>query len=254
MTRRQRIWRIVRIVWVTLGVSSVLALFWGVGAAGLPENTFVSDARVEIVRATDTIDFRPRPDDAARAGLLFFPGALVNPDAYAPMARALAERGHRVVIVKLPFRFAPTAAYEEMAFQTVRETMAAAPRRWVVGGHSRGGMIATRFAAGHPSLLAGLALVGTTHPRELNLAWLDVPVLKIFGSQDGVATADDVRRYAPNLPSSTTFVEIEGGNHRQFGYYRFQLMDRRARIPLDVQQAQLIEALAAFLVRIEAQP
>lgn len=255
MTSGRRIWRVVRIVWVTLGVASVFALFWGVGASGLPDNTFVSDERVEMVQGTDTIDFRPRPDDPSRAGLVFFPGALVSPDAYAPMARTLAEHGHRAVIVRLPFRMAPTPSYEEMAFQTARQTMAAAaPRPWVVGGHSRGGMLATRFAAGDPGRVAGLALVATTHPREVNLSWLTMPVLKVYGSHDGLATPAEVRRYAPNLPADTTLVEVEGGNHRNFGYYRFQLMDGRAGIPRDAQQARLIEALLALFERVQAQP
>ena len=256
VSRRRRIWRVVRIVWATLGVSSVFALLWGVSAAGLPENTFVSDDRVEIVRGQDIISFRPRPDDPARMGLIFFPGAMVEPDAYAPMARRLAEAGHRVAIVRLPFRTAPTPAYEEMVFQSARDTMAASPGRWAVGGHSRGGMLATRFAAGHAASIAGLALVGTTHPRERNLSALPatLPVLKVFGSRDGVATPEDVRRYASNLPPHTTFVEIEGGNHRQFGYYRYQLMDGRAAIDREAQQRQLIEALLVLLRRPEARP
>jgi pimeloyl-ACP methyl ester carboxylesterase len=240
---------VVRIVWVTLGVSSVVALFWGVSAAGLPPGTLVSDARVEIVRGTDTINFRPRPDDPARTGLIFFPGAMVQPEAYAPMARRIAEAGHPVVIVKLPFRLAPTPAYEEMVFSTARETMAASERRWAVGGHSRGGMLATLFANSYPERIAGLALVGTTHPREISLAQLpaSVPVVKIFGTRDGVATADDMRRYAGNLPAHTVFVPIEGGNHRQFGYYRYQLMDGRATIDREEQQRQLVQALLQVL-------
>src|SRR5688500_16107180 len=130
---RRRVWRIVRIVWITLGIGSVFLMWFGMRAAGLPPGTLTSDGRVEIVRGTETIDFRPRPDDAARAGLIFFPGGMVQPEAYAPMARALAERGHAVVIVRLPFRVAPTPAYQEMTFETARETMRASPRRWVVG-------------------------------------------------------------------------------------------------------------------------
>lgn len=246
---RRRVWRVVRVVWASLGIASLFALWFGVSAAGLPPGTLVSDDRVEIVRGTDTINFRPRPDDPARTGLIFFPGAMVQPEAYAPMARRLAEAGHPVVIVKLPFRLAPTPAYEEMVFATARETMAASARRWAVGGHSRGGMLATRFANSYPERIAGLALVGTTHPRELSLAALppSVPVSKIFGSRDGVATPDDVRRYAGNLPPQTVFVEIEGANHRQFGYYRYQLMDGRATIDREEQQRRLVEALLALL-------
>ncbi|MDQ3169698.1 MAG: alpha/beta hydrolase [Acidobacteriota bacterium] len=251
VSRRRRIWRVVRVVWATLGVASVAALFWGVRATGLPEGTLVSDERVEIVRAQDTISFRPRPDDPARMGLLFFPGALVEPAAYAPMARRLAEAGHRVVIVRLPFRLAPTPAYEEMVFQTARETMAASPGRWAIGGHSRGGKLATRFAAGHAGALAGLALVATTHPRELDLSSLppSVAVMKIFGSEDGLASPEEVRQYASLLPPHTTFVEVRGGDHRQFAYYRYQLMGGRAAIGLREQQDQLIAALLTLLER-----
>lgn len=256
VSRRRRIWRRVRIVWITLGVLSPVVLWWGMNASGVPEGTLVSSETVEIVRAQDSIDFRPRPDDPARAGLLFFPGALVDPEAYAPLARRIAEAGHRVVIVRLPFRMALTPGYEAMAFQTVRQTMAASPRAWAVGGHSRGGLLATKFAAAHPDLISGLALLGTTHPRELNLSGIapDVPVLKVFGSKDGVATPDDMRRYASNLPPHTVFVEIAGGNHRQFGHYRYQLMDGRPGISREEQQRQTAEAMLALLGRIQPQP
>lgn len=254
VSRRRRIWRIVRIVWMTIGALSPIVLWWGMNSSGVPEGTLVSSETVEIVRAQDTIDFRPRPDDTSRAGLMFFPGGLVDPEAYAPMARRLAEAGHRAVIVRLPFRMAPTPGYEQMAFETVRQTMAATTRPWAVGGHSRGGMLATKFAAAFPGSAAGLALVGTTHPQELDLSGLTVPVTKVFGSRDGVATAEDVRRFAPRLPAQTMFVEIAGGNHRQFGYYRYQLMDGRARINREEQQRQLHEALVALLGRIQARP
>lgn len=256
VSRRKRVWRVVRIVWATLGVLSVVALWWGMNSSGVPEGTLVSSETVEIVRAHDTIDFRPRPDDAARAGLMFFPGALVDPEAYTPMARRIAEAGHRVVIVRLPFRMAPTAGYQDMVFQTVRQTMAASPRAWAVGGHSRGGKLATQFAAAHPGGFAGLALVATTHPRELDLSGIpaSIPVSKIFGTRDGVATPDEIRQFAPNLPPHTAFVEVEGGNHRRFGYYRYQLMDGRATIDREEQQRQLVEAVLAILGRIQAQP
>ena len=78
----------------------------------------------------------------------------------------------------------------------MRETMAASPRAWAVGGHSRGGMLAAKFAAAHPDLPSGLVLLGTTHPRELNLSGIPptVPVVKVFGSHDGVATPEDVQK------------------------------------------------------------
>lgn len=251
---RRRIWRVIRIVWVTAGVGAVVAMAYGMSTAPLPPDSLTSDARVEIVQGRESIDFRPRPDDPARVGLIFFPGGLVSAEAYAPMARRIAEQGHPVSIVRLPWRMAPTPAYEEMAFRTARETIAASHHRWAVGGHSRGGMLSTKYVERYREGLAGLILVGTTHPRERDLSWLEVPVLKVYASHDGVATPADVRRYAANLPATATFVEIDGGNHRQFGYYRYQLMDGRATMTRDEQQARLVEAVVGLLQRAQAQP
>ncbi len=249
VSRGRRVWRVVRIVWITLGLASPLVMWWGMSAAGLPPGTLTSDARVEIVRATDTINFRPRPDDPARTGLIFFPGGLVQPEAYAPMARRLAEQGHHVVIVRLPYRLAPTHAYHQFVFATARETLTAPARPWIVGGHSRGGKLAAEFVAEHPASVAGLALIGTTHPREVDLSGLPlcVPVLKIYATRDGVARPEDMDAYRANLPPHTGYREIAGGNHTQFGYYRFQLLDKRPSIDREEQQRQLVDGLLTVL-------
>ena len=246
---RRRVWKIIRIVWVTLGVGSVLAMAFGMTTTGIPEGTFTSDGHVEIVRGTESIDFRPRPDNPGQTGLIFVPGGLVAADAYGPMARRLAAHGHPVSIIRLPFRTAPTPAYQEMAFETARNTMAASPRAWVIGGHSRGAMLATRFAHAGSRPLSGLALVGTTHPREIDLSALGpcVPVLKVSATRDGVARDAESARFRDKLPPHTRFVSIEGGNHTQFGYYRYQLLDRRASIDREAQQRQLVEALLSVL-------
>ena len=249
---RRRVWRIIGVILVGGMVAAALVSWWGMRAAGLPETTFISDTRVEIVRGSESIDFRPRPDDLARAGLIFFPNILVAPEAYAPMARRLAELGHHVVIIRLPFRLAPTHAYHEMVFETARGTLTAAPRPWVIAGHSRGGKFAAEFVAEQPpAAVAGLALVGTTHPREIDLSALPpcVPVLKVSASRDGVARESESARFRHNLPPHTRFISIEGGNHTQFGSYRYQLLDKGASIDRETQQRQLIEALLSVLRR-----
>ena len=246
---RRRAWKWIRIVWVTLGVGSVVVMGFGMTTLELPPGTLTSDDRVEIVRGGESIDFRPRPADPNRTGLIFFPGGLVAAEAYAPMARRLAEQGHPVSIVRLPYRMAPTPAYEQMAFETARETIAASPRPWVLGGHSRGGMLAARFAHGHRDRIAGLALVGTTHPREIDLSDLPlcVPVIKISGTRDGVARQSESQKFRHKLPAHTGYQEIEGGNHTQFGYYRYQLLDKRPTITREAQQRQLVEGLLMVL-------
>jgi pimeloyl-ACP methyl ester carboxylesterase len=57
-------------------------------------------------------------------------------------------------------------------------------RRWVVGGHSRGGAVAARFVHTDPSGVAGLVLIGTSHPRDFSLAQTPVPVTRVHGTRD----------------------------------------------------------------------
>jgi predicted esterase len=246
---RRRVWRVIRIVWIAFGLLVPVVLLLGLEAAYLPPDTLVSDARVEIVLGRETFDFRPRPDDPARTGLLFFPGALVEPEAYAPMARAIAGHGHYVVIIRLPFRLAPTMAYKQLVFETALETMASSPRKWAVGGHSRGGKIAAEFTAAYPDRVAGLALIATTHPRDVNISGLRpcVPVWRILGTRDPIASIRGARENAAMVPPHTRYLEIEGANHRQFGYYRYQLFDRRATISREEQHRRMIEGILTVL-------
>ncbi|NDF52971.1 MAG: alpha/beta hydrolase, partial [Proteobacteria bacterium] len=49
------------------------------------------------------------------------------------------------------------------------------------------------------------------------------------------------------LPVSTRYISIEGGNHNQFGSYRFQANDGTPTISRTEQQRQVVDATVAFL-------
>jgi pimeloyl-ACP methyl ester carboxylesterase len=90
-------------------------------------------------------------------------------------------------------------------------------------------------------------LVGTTHPRDVDLSKLKWPVTKIVGTQDGIAPLEKVEANRHLLPASTRWVRIEGGNHSQFGWYGFQPFDHFATISRDEQHAQLIREIIESL-------
>jgi pimeloyl-ACP methyl ester carboxylesterase len=124
--------------------------------------------------------------------------------------------------------------------------------RWVIAGHSVGGVVTCRIASEHAELLSGIALLGTVHPRDVDLSHLVIPVTKVTATNDGLATSAEVRANAKKLPPQTRWIEIEGGNHSQFGYYGFQLGDNRAAISREVQQAQTVNALLELLDGVAA--
>jgi pimeloyl-ACP methyl ester carboxylesterase len=112
--------------------------------------------------------------------------------------------------------------------------LSGAPERWVLAGHSLGAVVASAIAADslakhsaeQSGNIAGLVLMGTSHPGDVDLSRLTVPVAKLAGTLDGLASPDEVKRNRPLLPEKPRWTWIDGGNHSQFGWYGFQPGDR----------------------------
>jgi dienelactone hydrolase len=177
------------------------------------------------------------PPDPADTGFIFYPGGRVSAQAYAPPLRALAEAGYLGVITPMPFGLAvlsPDAADDVMAAHPEIE-------RWVIGGHSLGGAMAAQYAAGRAEI-AGLVLWAAYPPGGVDLGGHEAQVTSIFATEDGLATVAEIEASAAQLPADTTFVEIDGGNHAQFGWYGEQDGDGQATISRESQQQQVIAA------------
>lgn len=247
-SRRRKAFRLFLAVFWT----AVLSWMWfSMQAHGVDERRLASDGRVEALESAEGLQFLPRRHPEP-VGLVFYPGALVEPDAYAPLAREVAEAGYPVFLVKLPYRLAPRAAHEAEVARRTDDVFASHPevRSWVLGGHSRGGALAAQIAPARQERLAGLLLIGTSHPREDDLSALPLDVTKIFASEDGLASEAEVKEFARLLPPSTHFVRIEGGNHAQFGWYGRQLGDNSAAISRDEQHRQTVAAVLEALRRV----
>jgi predicted alpha/beta-hydrolase family hydrolase len=248
--------RWLRRIWITVGLTATavfvtwsLIAFRASGEARMAE---ISDANVRVERIDGVRRFTPSGRSTKEVGLLFFPGGMVDPTAYAPLAQAVATRGYAAVIVELPRRGAFGGANDPDLLELARDVMrggGANPRSWVIGGHSRGAVVASQLAHERPAGMAGLVLIGTTHPRDVDLSGLNVPVTKLIGTRDGLARLSAVEANRHLLPASTRCVRIDGGNHSQFGWYGFQPGDRLARISASEQQRQMIGAVIAGLDR-----
>jgi hypothetical protein len=257
---RRRIWSVVRRIWISVAITAtVVFVGWSLvayRASAEARQALEADSRVQVStdlggeRHLRSWTFVPRASDGvARAGVIFFPGALVDPVAYAPVVRPVAEAGHTVVLVELTRRGVLGGADDPRVIESARAAMRAHSdvRAWAVAGHSRGGVVASRMAHQHPGEVRGLALIGTSHPRDFSLAELRAPVVKVLGSRDCVAEVEksDANRHL--LPSSTRWLVIEGANHSQFGSYGFQPGDCFATIDRVQQREATVQALLELL-------
>jgi hypothetical protein len=167
------------------------------------------------------IVFQPLVDPKP-TGFIFYPGGLVDPRAYAPQARAIAEKGYPVVIVPMPLNLTVFGA------SRASEVMAEFPdiAQWVIGGHSLGGKMAANFVANHPGAVEGLIFWGAAPTSDdLVAEQTGLIVYSLYGTLDGLTTPAEVLAAAPLLPPGTRFIPIEGGNHAQFGWYSDQSGD-----------------------------
>lgn len=186
MKNGKRTWDRIRRVWATLGILALLGFagwsFVAYRASSDAQMTFISDARVSVTRGEDCWLLAPAATSSLNVGLVFFPGALVEPAAYGPLLRKVALSGYPVLLIELPRRGAFGGAdggevigRAQRAMQAVTSVSA-----WVVAGHSRGGVAAARFVReGRSEGIRGLVLVGTSHPRDFSLAEVTLPVTKI---------------------------------------------------------------------------
>jgi pimeloyl-ACP methyl ester carboxylesterase len=255
MSRRQ-LWRYVQRIWITLGLSATVVFAgWSLIAYRASSEAQVairSDSTVDVRHDDGTWSFIPRLTPANKVAFVFFPGALVSPVAYAPLLRATAAAGYPSYIVELPRRGAFGGANDPEVGQRFDRLLAqsSTPRRWVIAGHSRGGVVASQFAAERRAGFSGLVLIGTSHPRDVDLSGLTVPVIKIVGTRDGLASPGEVEGNRAKLPASTRWVWVDGGNHSQFGWYGFQPGDRRATIAAPAQRATMIRTVREALTLV----
>ena len=246
--------KIIRSVWITFGVLFSLWMVNSFRAQGFDQTILESDQTIIVEKTDQYIHFQPTQSQQP-AAFIFLPGGMVAPEAYAPMSRTISEHGFNVFILKLPFGSAPLDSQEADVMRHALEIIDSntSLQYWIVGGHSRGAAIASRFASLHGESLDGLVLIGTSHPKEdaFDLSNTNLSVTKIYATNDGLASTDEVEANARYLPDDTKWVLIEGGNHSQFGYYGSQLGDNAANISRERQQELTIEAILSALRSIQ---
>lgn len=148
------------------------------------------DTALAAMEPTDTVAVRRLEDgDIAfvpgdpRVGIVFYPGGKVQAEAYAPLMQDLADRGFLCVIVCMPFNL---AVLDANGADGVQERFPAV-RRWILMGHSLGGVMAAGYLDGRAQSWDGLVLLGAYSTADLSDD--GVTVLSSRGIRTGCWTA-----------------------------------------------------------------
>ena len=194
-------------------------------------------ADIAVEKKGNTLAFIP---EDAETGLIFYPGGKVEYSAYAPLMRALADNGVLGVLVRMPLNL---AVLDVNAAKGIPEQYPKI-KHWYIGGHSLGGSMAASHAAKNASAYDGLVLLASYSTADLRASGL--PVISIFGSEDGVLNMEKYAEYRRNLPAAFEEHIIEGGCHAGFGSYGPQDGDGVPTITGVEQIAETARLLTAF--------
>lgn len=171
--------------------------------------------------------------------VIFYPGALVEPKSYSIWAKKVAQAGYSVYIVRFPLDLAVLKT--NMANQVSKNN------GYVIGGHSLGGTMASRYAHNNPKNLKGVFFLASYPEKKGDLRKTKVPVLSITASNDGVLKWKNYNKAKKLLPSNTLYEQISGGNHAGFGSYGKQSGDKSASISNQKQQNIVSKLLINWL-------
>jgi len=176
-------------------------------------------------------------------GLIFYPGGLVEPTAYAPILHKIAKNGVLVIITPMPLNL---AILNTGAANAVIE---AYPQisNWILAGHSLGGASAAIFAENNPGTLDAIVFWDSYPPDSADLSDNTISAVSIYGTTNDIPNTENFNDKKHLLPSDTRFIAIEGANHAQFGDYGPQKGDVVASISLAEQHEQVAEIMLDFI-------
>jgi pimeloyl-ACP methyl ester carboxylesterase len=220
------------LVWSQVGVAQ---------AEPEPLATVKADDRIVITDDAAGIVMAPAAG-ASEVGLVFIPGAKVDPWAYAAKLSGLvAEDGLTVVITK---------PWLNLAFFDLRPldaftSLAPDVRTWIVGGHSLGGVRSCMLATQADAIVLFASYCST------DLADSGLPALSISASEDGLSTPTKIAHARHLLPEDAELVEIEGASHSSFGDYGLQDGDGTPSISDEDMTAQLTELVGGFAAALQ---
>jgi len=193
-----------------------------------------------VMDTTNAITFTPTGNKST-TGIIIYPGAKVQAEAYSVLASKLAENGYTTIIVKMPFN---------LAFFGVNKADDIIAKHgkinsWVIAGHSLGGVFASEYAINHQDKIKGV-IYFAAYPSS-NASNVTFKALSIRGSLDGLTTSKDISENLNKFPANTTFITIAGGNHYNFGDYGVQQGDNNSTITREEQQNKTVSYVIEFL-------
>lgn len=194
-------------------------------------NQLTNENLITVEETDDYISFVPEKYDT---GIIFYPGAKVKEESYAPLGKQYAKEGILFVVVRMPFRLAILGTNNANKVLDDYDV-----DRWYMADHSLGGVCAASFVSNHLDQFDGLILMASYSTKDLSDT--NLMILSLYGSNDGVLNKESYEKNLTNLNDNSYEEVIIGGNHAQFGSYGEQKNDGIATIDAKTQWEETVQ-------------
>lgn len=236
------LWSLLVVIVLAVGGMVVWSQVGVMAAEPVPLESVRENPDITVEDADEGIVLAPADGDS-EIGLVFIPGAKVDPWAYAAILQGVVAEGDVTVVITRPWL--------NLAFFDLRgldSFTSAAPDidAWVVGGHSLGGVRACQLATDADALLLFASYCAT------DLSETDLTVLSLSGSEDDLSTPEEIADARPLLPADAELIEIDGASHASFGDYGPQSGDGPPTISDEEMHERVTELLDAFTAELAA--
>lgn len=226
-----------------------LLVYWNTGTYQADKEALLAmegNSSFTVTKTDSFFVFTPK-DAQLKKDLVFvfYPGARVEYESYSLLLGDLATLGYECVLVPMPLNLAVLAGGRGT------EVLSLYPNNSnvIFGGHSLGGAMASDFSLANQDKVKGVAYLGA-YPNK-SLEGTALKTVSLYGSEDLIATKEKIFINKSKLPENNILVEIEGGNHSQFGSYGKQAGDGKALISSAEQRAEIVRALEDFFKSLE---
>ena len=221
-------------------------LIWGCSSKPMPEAL----ESLKLAEETDDYYLFTAENPTSDTCYIYYPGGLVNAEAYAPYTADVAKAGVHTFLLRLTLDMAMMDV--DAANDAKQSEFAKANcRNFVLGGHSLGGIGIALYGENNKD--DGLLFISSYAHKENLVNNHPQPVMVVYGANDLLSTEAEIMEAKGNLPESAQYVKIEGGNHAQMGYYGPQNNDGEATISRAEQQRVLVEKTVEIVRQMSEQ-
>lgn len=201
----------------------------------------VSNKDVRVIGdKNDNLIFTPTYK-SKKSGIIIVPSEKVGPKSYAYMANKLANKGYKVIVLKLKMNY---PAFSKSLLNDVVE-LNIDVKNWYVVGHSLSSDMVMSESAMLENI-SGVVFLGA-YPNGDDLKLINKPTLFVSGSKDGIIDYNNYKINKNEGSKNTYNYQIEGGNNTNFADAELFKNDNKALLEPKRQKDITIEKILEFI-------